>query len=521
MQDRRTMDGPASHLPPAATAHGSNAASTLEPEALLRAGRPQLALEAMARLPQTSVEASPALLCMRGQAQLDLGHAGAAVDAFSAAERLAPDDHRAALGLAMALGESGRPDEAVAAARRAISLGNDGIIARYVLGRGLLDAGAQEEAQQTWASLLDSHPTHGPTLESLSGLLWMRHGDVAAARQPLERAMQLAPGQPAIVIQLAQLLDTAGESTQAMQTLESALARMPGHPDLHAAAARVALPHDANRALDHARLAVQASRGRRSAVATYADALLAAGRVADAAEVAARLHQADPGDSHALALLSSTGRLLGDPGHDALVDYARRVSAEPIGVPDGWSDLTHYLDDLGRELAALHRWQAHPLDQSLLGGSQIALRPAQASGPALRAFPQAIDGPIRRHLARLAGIPDPTGRVATTGYRFSGMWSVRLRPGGHHRNHFHGQGWISSACYIQLPSGMNAPGGEGWLGFGQPGLPTSPALAHEYLVRPEPGLLVLFPSWMWHGTLPFRGEPKDSRLTIAFDLLPS
>ena len=420
----------------------------------------------------------------------------------------------------MALGESGRPNEAAAAARRAISHGDDSIVARYVLGRALLDAGALEEAQQAWQSLLDSHPTHGPTLESLSSLLWMRHGDLAVARQPLERAMQLAPGQPDIVIQLAQLLDTAGESIQAMQMLESALASMPGQPDLHAAAARVVMPVDASRALDHARLAMQASRGRRSAVAIYADALLAAGRVADAAEVAARLYQADSGDSHALALLGTTGRLLGDPGHDALVDYARRVSAEPIGVPDSWSDLTSYLDDLGRELAALHRWQAHPLDQSLLGGSQVALHPAQADGPALRAFPKAIDGPIKRHLARLSGITDPTGRLATTGYRFSGMWSVRLRPGGHHRNHFHGQGWISSACYIQLPSGMDAPGGGGWLGFGQPGVPTLPALGHEYLVRPQPGLLVLFPSWMWHGTLPFCGEPQDSRLTIAFDLLP-
>lgn len=514
MQDRRTNHGPAGHEPPVA------AANAVEPDALLRAGRPLQALEAMARLPRAVLEASPALLCTRGQAQLDLGHVGAAVDDFSAAERLAPGDSRAALGLAIALGESGRPHEAVAAARRAISHGSDGIVARYVLGRALLDAGTLEEAQQAWELLLESHPTHGPTLESLSSLLWMRHGYVAAARQPLERAMRLAPGQPDIVIQLAQLLDTAGESVQAMQVLESALVRMPGQPDLHAAAARVAMPDDANRALDHARFSVQASRGRRSAVATYADALLAAGRVADAAEVAARLYQADPGDSHALALLSSTGRLLGDSGHDALVDYARRISAEPIGVPDGWSDLTSYLDDLGRELAALHCWQAHPLDQSLLGGSQVALYPAQADGAALRAFPKAIDGPIRRHLARLSEVPDPTGRVATAGYRFNGMWSVRLRPGGHHRNHFHGQGWISSACYIQLPSGMDASGGEGWLGFGQPGVPTSPALTHEYLVRPQPGLLVLFPSWMWHGTLPFRGAPKDSRLTIAFDLLP-
>ena len=36
--------------------------------------------------------------------------------------------------------------------------------------------------------------------------------------------------------------------------------------------------------------------------------------------------------------------------------------------------------------------------------------------------------------------------------------------------------------------------------------------------KPEPGMLVLFPSYMWHGTIPF--VTGDSRLTIAFDIVP-
>jgi hypothetical protein len=33
-------------------------------------------------------------------------------------------------------------------------------------------------------------------------------------------------------------------------------------------------------------------------------------------------------------------------------------------------------------------------------------------------------------------------------------------------------------------------------------------------------LLALFPSYMWHGTVPFSGAPDDRRLTIAFDAVP-
>ena len=58
-----------------------------------------------------------------------------------------------------------------------------------------------------------------------------------------------------------------------------------------------------------------------------------------------------------------------------------------------------------------------------------------------------------------------------------------------------------------------------WIKFGQPGTPTLPPLDAEHFVEPEPGMLVLFPSYMWHGTVPFAGEDA-SRLSVAFDLLP-
>jgi hypothetical protein len=47
---------------------------------------------------------------------------------------------------------------------------------------------------------------------------------------------------------------------------------------------------------------------------------------------------------------------------------------------------------------------------------------------------------------------------------------------------------------------------------------TTPTLDAELSVRPELGLLVLFPSYFWHGTLPFHSE--QPRLTVAFDVVP-
>ena len=58
----------------------------------------------------------------------------------------------------------------------------------------------------------------------------------------------------------------------------------------------------------------------------------------------------------------------------------------------------------------------------------------------------------------------------------------------------------------------------GWLQFGEPGPPTRPALPPEHFVKPAPGLLALFPSSLWHGTVPFGGD--EARLSIAFDVVP-
>jgi Putative 2OG-Fe(II) oxygenase len=38
-------------------------------------------------------------------------------------------------------------------------------------------------------------------------------------------------------------------------------------------------------------------------------------------------------------------------------------------------------------------------------------------------------------------------------------------------------------------------------------------------VQPAPGRLVLFPSYMWHGTIPF--HDAQPRTTIAFDVVPA
>ncbi|MGH6877407.1 MAG: putative 2OG-Fe(II) oxygenase, partial [Rhizomicrobium sp.] len=131
-----------------------------------------------------------------------------------------------------------------------------------------------------------------------------------------------------------------------------------------------------------------------------------------------------------------------------------------------------------------------------------------------------IDDAIADYIARM---PDDTAhplyKRRRGAFAYAASWSSRLRDCGFHTNHVHPKGWISSAYYVALPEVVeNADAKEGWIKFGEPNLPCGIASAVRRTVQPRVGRLVLFPSYMWHGTIPFHSA--QPRTGIAFDVTP-
>jgi len=321
----------------------------------------------------------------------------------------------------------------------------------------------------------------------------------------------------------AKALELAGEAERAYADMSAAVRRWPNALALRLSAAHLAgVLGRAGEGVDHAEAAIKLAPEHPGVLAILCEACLAAGEGARAAEVAGALRLKRPDDQTVIAYLATAWRLLGDPRYAELYDYDGLVRAWRLDTPKGWATLDAYLADLAQALGPVHAFRTHPLDQSLRHGSQASHITA-STDPVIQAFFQTVEGPIRRHLAWLAerkpGPLDMVRRRNRGDFAFQGVWSVRLRPGGFHANHVHPDGWLSSACYIALPPGVTeAPDKAGWIKFGEPGIVSTTQLPPEHFVAPEPGRLVLFPSYMWHGTVPFEGEAP--RLTIAFDLQP-
>ena len=214
---------------------------------------------------------------------------------------------------------------------------------------------------------------------------------------------------------------------------------------------------------------------------------------------------------------------MGDAREEWLCDYDRLIGMIQIEPPVGFGDQDHFLRALESSLNRLHKARREPMQQSLRGGSQTPGRLFGRKEPVLVAAQSSLLRGVEQWLERLpTDDRHPFLMRKTRSVRFGGSWSVKLRSSGKHVNHIHPEGWMSSAFYISLPPSIASPsdnaGQAGHIQFGQPPLELELGLSSKRVVQPEPGKLALFPSYMWHGTVPF--EDVRSRLTVAFDMTP-
>ncbi|WP_178139157.1 2OG-Fe(II) oxygenase family protein [Erythrobacter sanguineus] len=209
--------------------------------------------------------------------------------------------------------------------------------------------------------------------------------------------------------------------------------------------------------------------------------------------------------------VATAWRMMDDPQWHWLEGDERLVNRIQLYEPQE-------LIGISRTLRSLHRMAHQPAGQSVRIGSQTDGPLFARIEPEIRDLRRRIEQAVRSHIASL-GPEDPRHPVLhrrPPKVRFAGSWSVRLQGAGHHSNHVHPQGWLSSALYIAVPADAESgPPPAGHLQLGVPPAELGIDLPPIRVVAPEPGWLTLFPSTMWHGTVPIA---DGERMTVAFDV---
>ena len=96
-------------------------------------------------------------------------------------------------------------------------------------------------------------------------------------------------------------------------------------------------------------------------------------------------------------------------------------------------------------------------------------------------------------------------------------WAIIYNEGGYQNYHNHPYGFLTGTFYIQMPEEGRNPD-EGAIEFSHKGslYPQCDIPFPTKIIRPQCRDLNIFPSSLFHRTLPFKGEKQ--RICIAFDL---
>ncbi len=376
--------------------------------------------------------------------------------------------------------------------------------------------GRFEDCLQLYKNLLDRNPAD-PKLHRAYNSLLYRLGRKDEYLTSYDRAPQTRD----LMLGKADLLMKQKRSAEAQDIYNSLLARDP--LDMTAAAGWASCLMLMERYSESV-AAFETIITRRGASAAVFSAAAGAALMAgdpQKAEYFCRAGLRDkPQDQTCLAVLGTAWRLLGDEQDENLNGYDSLIRFFDLEPPDGFSSMESFNAELGTYLERLHPQTDAYLEQSLRGGTQtegVLFGAGHALVEKLRAR---IEQALVDYIAGLA--PDdrhPFLARRAKNFRYAGAWSSLLRDKGFHVNHLHPEGWISSCYYVTVPEETKDPETRnGWIKFGEPSLAVPLKNAVRRAVQPVPGRLVLFPSYMWHGTIPLRAA--SPRTTIAFDAVP-
>ncbi len=455
-----------------------------------------------------------------GVAAKDGGDALEALRVFDAAIKLDPRYFDARYYRGMVLTAQGRLDEAIAELRAALALAPDNPNAHYALGNALERASREGEALEEFAVAVERGPAVVEAHRRLNALAWqMGRKDIAMASYARARAR--VGDRPELLVAEAEqrlMLGQAAASEDLLRRARDVAPARGGVTELLARALMQQKKYDESIALFESAIGDEPR-----AVAHHqglAETLLLAGRPADAAALIERALAIAPYDQMLLAYQLLAYRETGDGRLGALGDLERLVGVYELAPPPGYASVEAFNRALAEELAVRHTRNAAPLDQTLHGGTQTPGYLFDRPGRAVEGLSGRIREAVTDYVRALPDDPaHPMLARKDATFDFTGAWSCRLRSSGFHSNHVHPKGWISSAYYVALPDAVaDEAAQQGWLKFGESNIQLGERDRAERTVKPAVGRLVLFPSYFWHGTVPF--ESEDARLTVAFDVVP-
>ena len=442
---------------------------------------------------------------------------------------------------------------AILAFEKAIALAPSHVAARYGLASCLIETGAAGKCETLCDALIREGQT-APQILRLLARARLEQSRFQEAEPPLHQA--IAAGSPDALKDYANVLWMTGRSEEADHLLASAVQAAGQRPDqsiaafdefldmerparvqsLHSGLARV-LQDDPNfmirlsmaksdlgqteEAFGLAETAHKAMPDHRNIAYQYIVSALMSGRYDAALRVVETWRARESEDQNWVALQGDAWRMLGRlEDYQRLNDFDRFVKPAQLPVPVGYASLEEFHADFIEQVHGSTPYKTHPLGQSARQGIQSPMNLLFDDRPVVQNYIKALHEPVQAYVDQLGRDPaNPMTSRNVGEFYIGGVWSIFLLAGGRHVSHTHPKGWVSSAYYMAVPpEADDEEARPGWIKFGEPPYKLPDPAPAGHWVKPTPGTLVLFPAYMWHGTVPISG--RAPRVAAPLDILP-
>jgi tetratricopeptide (TPR) repeat protein len=428
---------------------------------------------------------------------------------------------------AAALFGAGRPREALEVLQDVTSAAPGMMRAQTLSARCWLALGHRDKALEHLgiaATTAERAPDPAAVIANLTQFHVLA-GDYEGALRLIERAISMRPGDMNLRLRHANLLCGAERWRDALVIFEAAVKKLPDNASLLKSTGIAAqMSGQLTRASELYIRALAQGTVDRDVYSNLIAALIELGRIDEAHRHASAWLQALPADIEAMAFLALLEVECGNASEvSKWFDFARFVKGHTVTPPEAYDGL----DEFNRALESV-----------VLGHDRLEMPPEDHPTwhhPKLRIGPDinnAEGGPVKELEALMRRAVDEYFATAGNddGHPFLSQkpddydiyaWSAVLDGEGNQKPHIHMSGYLSGCYYVTIPEEVSGSGADnaGAFEMGRPPeeLPFKAEFPVE-TVKPSEGLMLLFPAFMYHGTVPFKSDSK--RICVAFDVIP-
>ncbi len=384
-----------------------------------------------------------------------------------------------------------------------------------------LQKGNPNQADQIFKQLLASNP-NDPSALHFGGIAKYQLGLYKKALDLLNRATQVAPEYAEVYNSQGIVLLEQREYEKACKSFEHAISLKSDYSNAYANLGNsLKRLGELSKACTSYNTAIKLDPNNREAAYNLAATHLANSNPTDALEAADYCLTMDPYCQNASAYKAiALSQLKRHEEWAALYNFGEMIHKTHINVPNSYESLEKFNAKLEQDVHAHPTLTWEPLERVTSGGAVtkgILVKPSKS----ITAFKQTLCSAIDDYRDSLTQDSNhPFYARIPNKYRLTLIASI-LKANGKHPPHIHESSWLSGVYYVRIPAVVNESSKEqaGWLEFGKPDYALPDGFTPEVTaIKPEEGTVLFFPSYFFHGTIPFTGS--EERIGIAFDVYP-